>query len=159
MRRLTWWVGAIVAALCLAGLLRTGVDQHLAARWRWPEHRARTVQRLRSRERRSAVVAGAIRVDRERFEQEGYLLIEDVFDPAADLDPVVDEYAAQLDGLAADWSDRGLIESSYADLPFSERFAQVLNDMGPDGYRPFDITLSGPIAEDSPMHPARPSST
>jgi hypothetical protein len=97
-------------------------------------------------------MASAIRVDRERFEQEGYLLIDDVFDPVADLDPVVQEYAAQLDELAADWAGRGLIASTYAELPFSERFAHVLNDLGPDGYRPFDITLSGPITEGSPMH-------
>ncbi|MBV9359238.1 MAG: phytanoyl-CoA dioxygenase family protein [Chloroflexi bacterium] len=97
-------------------------------------------------------MASAIPVDRERFEQEGYLLIEQLFDPVADLDPVVLEYTAQLDKLAAEWSARGLIASTYAGLPFSERFARVLNDMGPDGYRPFDITLSGPISEDSPMH-------
>ena len=97
-------------------------------------------------------IASAIRVDRERFEQDGYLVIEDVFDPMADLDPVVHEYARQLDEVAADWHARGLIDSTYADLPFSERFGHVLNDAGPDGYRPFDITLSGPITTDSPMH-------
>jgi ectoine hydroxylase-related dioxygenase (phytanoyl-CoA dioxygenase family) len=97
-------------------------------------------------------VAAAIRVDQERFQREGYLVIEDVFDPAKDLDPVVDEYAAQLDETAADWHGRGLIDSAYADLPFSERFAHVLNDAGPEGYRPFDITLSGPVTEDTPMH-------
>jgi phytanoyl-CoA hydroxylase len=97
-------------------------------------------------------VTSPIRVDRERFAREGYLVIEDVFDPAADLDPVVHEYAAQLDEIAADWHARGLIDSAYADLPFSERFGHVLNDAGPEGYRPFDITLSGPIADDSPMH-------
>src|SRR5438477_3463426 len=94
----------------------------------------------------------AIRVDQARFEREGYLVIEDVFDRAGDLDPVVHEYAARLDEMAADWHARGLIDSTYADLPFSERFAHVLNDAGPEGYRPFDITLSGPITEDSPMH-------
>ena len=47
-------------------------------------------------------VTSPIRVDRERFAREGYLVIEDVFDPAADLDPVVHEYAAQLDEIAAD---------------------------------------------------------
>src|SRR5881396_802766 len=107
---------------------------------------------LRNRKDHSMPVASAIRVDRASFEREGYLVIEDVFDPAADLDPVVHEYAAQLDELAADWHARGLIDSTYADLPFSERFAHVLNDAGPEGYRPFDITLSGSISEDSPMH-------
>jgi ectoine hydroxylase-related dioxygenase (phytanoyl-CoA dioxygenase family) len=91
-------------------------------------------------------------VDRERFEREGYLVLDDVFDPAADLDPVVEEYAAELQAMAVDWHAQGLIDSEYADLPFAERFAHVLNDIGPDGYRAFDITLSGPVTEDTPMH-------
>ena len=62
------------------------------------------------------------------------------------------EYERQLDEISVDWHARGLIDSAYADLPFSERFGHVLNDAGPYGYRPFDITLSGPITEDSPMH-------
>lgn len=37
-------------------------------------------------------------------------------------------------------------------MGFSERFGHVLNDAGLEGYRPSDITLSGPIADDSPMH-------
>ncbi len=57
-----------------------------------------------------------------------------------------------MDEISAGWHVRGLIDSAYADLPFSERFGHVLNDAGPYGYRPFDITLSGPITEDSPMH-------
>jgi len=106
----------------------------------------------RQRKGYSVTAPAAIRVDQERFEREGYLVIEDVFDPAADLDPVVREYERQLDEIASDWHARGLINSTYADLPFSERFGRVLNDAGPDGYRPFDITLSGPITEDSTMH-------
>jgi phytanoyl-CoA hydroxylase len=94
----------------------------------------------------------ATTVDLARFAQDGYLVIEDVFDPAADLDPVVAEYAARLDEVARDWSEQGLIASTYADLPFTQRLAQVLNDIGPDGYRAFDITLSAPITEDTPMH-------
>ena len=94
----------------------------------------------------------AIQVDRERFEREGYVLVDDVFDPVEDLDPVVEEYAARLDEVTADWVARGLIESTYRELPFAERFAYVLNDIGPEGYRAFDITLSGPITEETPMH-------
>jgi phytanoyl-CoA hydroxylase len=96
--------------------------------------------------------SSAVRVDRDTFEREGYLVVENVFDPAADLDPVVDEYAALLGELAREWHARGLIGSTYADLPFAERFAHVLNDIGPDGYRAFDITLSGPITADTLMH-------
>src|SRR5207248_1170121 len=51
-------------------------------------------------EREPMTVASPIRVDREAFERDGYVVIENVFDPAPDLDPVVQEYAAQLDELA-----------------------------------------------------------
>jgi ectoine hydroxylase-related dioxygenase (phytanoyl-CoA dioxygenase family) len=97
-------------------------------------------------------MTSTIRVDRERFEREGYVVIDDVFDPVADLDPVVHEYAVRLDEMATQWHGQGLIESTYSELPFGERFAHVLNDIGPDGYRAFDITLSGRITEETPMH-------
>ena len=66
-------------------------------------------------------VASAIRVDQEAFEREGYLVIEDVFDPAADLDPVVQEYAARLDEMAADSHARGLIDSAPVADPRAEK--------------------------------------
>jgi ectoine hydroxylase-related dioxygenase (phytanoyl-CoA dioxygenase family) len=97
-------------------------------------------------------MTSAIQVDRERFEREGYLVLDDVFDPVADLDPVVQEYATRLEELTADWYASGLLDSTYAELRFAERFAHVLNDVGPDAYRPFDITLAGPITETTPMH-------
>src|SRR5207248_1138513 len=61
-------------------------------------------------------------------------------------------YAQGVDALTSEWSAHGLISSTYADLPFAERFAHVLNEIGPDGYRAFDITLSAPITHDAPMH-------
>ena len=83
-----------------------------------------------------AARAGAlkpVKVDVERFEDQGYLLIDDIFDPVRDLDPVVAEYAAQLDQVATEWHAKGIVESTYADLPFAERFAHILNDAGPEG--------------------------
>jgi hypothetical protein len=97
-------------------------------------------------------VATGARVDRKRFDREGYLLVDDVFDPARDLDPVVEEYAALLESLAGEWHAQGLIQSTYSELPFAERFAHVLNDIGPDGYQAFDITLGGAISEKTRMH-------
>jgi len=92
------------------------------------------------------------RLDVRQFEDQGFLLIEDLLDPERDLDPVVQEYTAQLDRVAAEWHATGKIASTYSGLPFAQRFAHVLNDAGPDGYRPFDITLSGKMTEDTPMH-------
>jgi phytanoyl-CoA hydroxylase len=91
------------------------------------------------------------RVDVERFREEGYLLLEDVFDPQRDLDPVVAEYTAKLDRVAAEWFAACAIPSTFADLPFTQRFAHVLNATGSAGYKPFDICLSGKITADEPM--------
>jgi hypothetical protein len=90
-------------------------------------------------------------VDLQRFEEEGYLLIEDVFDPVRDLDPVVREYTAKLDQVAAEWHAAGTLPSTFSDLPFTQRFARILNVMGSGGYRPFDICLGGKISDQEPM--------
>jgi len=96
-------------------------------------------------------IATPARVDVERFEDEGYLLIDDIFDPVRDLDPVVHEYTAKLDRVASEWHAAGKLPSTFSDLPFTQRFARILNAMGSAGYRPFDICLSGKIVDTEPM--------
>jgi phytanoyl-CoA hydroxylase len=93
------------------------------------------------------------RIDTDRFAEEGYLVVEDVLDVARDIDPVVAEYSALLDELAATWQAEGKIASTYADLPFAQRLARVLTDTGSQGYQPFDISLpqSG-VTEETPIH-------
>lgn len=97
-------------------------------------------------------VETSVAVDLDRFNDQGYLLLDDVFDPKQDLDPVVQEYTEVMDRVAAEWHADGTISSTYAGLPFAQRLAHVLNDAGPDGYRPFDISLAGKITETTPMH-------
>lgn len=98
-------------------------------------------------------VANAVKVDLDRFNEQGYLVVEDVLDAALDLDPVVNEYMALLEALEARWISEGTLKSSYSELPFAQRLAQVLNDVGPAGYRPFDISLpfTG-VTEETPIH-------
>jgi phytanoyl-CoA hydroxylase len=91
-------------------------------------------------------------VDLERFEREGFVVLEAVFDPERDLDPVVREYGEVLDRITAEWVAEGRIRSTYADLPFAERFAHVLNDTGAAGYRPFDISLGGKLDLETPLY-------
>jgi hypothetical protein len=96
----------------------------------------------------------APRVDVDRFAEQGYILVEGLLDPQRVLDPVVREYEALLDRVAAEWHAAGTIDSSYAGLPFDQRFAHVLNAAGPSGYRPFDISLGGRMDPAEPMHQA-----
>ncbi len=93
------------------------------------------------------------RVDIERFNDQGYLVVEDVLDIKQDLDPVVAEYEVLLDALINEWHRAGTIPSDYADMPFGERLARFLTDGGTKAYAPFDISLpfSG-VTEETPIH-------
>ena len=101
----------------------------------------------------AVAIATGVRLDVERFQEEGYLVVEDVLDVEQDLDPVVAEYMALLDDLAARWHAEGQIAAAYADLPFPQRLARILTERGRGGYQPFDISLpfTG-VTEDTPIH-------
>lgn len=98
-------------------------------------------------------VVHTIRVDVDRFYEEGYLVVDDVLDIEQDVEPVVAEYTATLEDLVAQWHAAGKLTSTHADLPFHQRLARVLNELGPVGYAPFDISLpfSG-VTEETPIH-------
>jgi phytanoyl-CoA hydroxylase len=94
-----------------------------------------------------------VKVDLDSFEEHGYLVLEDVFDIETEIDPVVAEYSTLLDRLAREWHADGTISSTYAELPFAQRFARVLVETGAPGFQPFDISLpSRGVTAQTPMH-------
>lgn len=98
-------------------------------------------------------MAVSTRVDLDRFAEEGYLIVEDVLDPAQDLDPVVKEYERVLDELAARLHADGKLPSTYADEPFGHRLTRILNESDVDYMRYFDIALPFKgVTEDTPIH-------
>src|SRR5579885_3773659 len=84
---------------------------------------------------------------------EGYLVVEDVFDPVRDLQPLIAEYDDVLDGIATALHAEGVIGSAYRDLSFYDRLVQVYAESGRNFIRHFDISLpqSG-IRHDTPVH-------
>ncbi len=88
----------------------------------------------------------------QQFREEGYLLVEDLFDPDLDIRPILDEYADVLDRLAHDLFAKGLISSTYADLPFSDRLIQIYEESGTVHPQYFDFSLpQANIKADTPM--------
>lgn len=77
----------------------------------------------------------------ECFKEEGYLIVEDLFDPRADLDPIVAEYEDVLDRLATSLFESGKTNSSYSDLPFGQRLIKIYAEGGSDYTQYFDFTL------------------
>lgn len=89
----------------------------------------------------------------EQFQEEGYLVVDDVLDLEKDLQPVVDEYTALLDELAEWWHRDGKLSSSYQGLPFGHRLTKILNESGQAYYSYFDISLpQAGVTEDTPIH-------
>lgn len=88
----------------------------------------------------------------DHFNREGYVVAEDVLDPAASLDPVVHEYEGVLDRLADQLFAEGTISSTYAGLPLAERLTKIYIEAGKVFSQYFEPTLPQMhITEDTPM--------
>ena len=77
----------------------------------------------------------------DTFNKQGYLIVEDVLDPEAVLDPLINEYKMVLDFLANDLYDKGLISSKYKDDNFSERLTKICEESGKIHAQYFDFSL------------------
>ena len=86
----------------------------------------------------------------DHYREHGFVLVEDLLDPTADIDPVLAEYDEVLDELADELFAAGQIASTYADLGFDERLCQIYNETGQVYAQHFDISLpQGGIGPDS----------
>jgi len=86
------------------------------------------------------------------FDENGYVLVKGVFDPEADIDPVIEEYKGVLDNLAHDLSETGDITSLYEELPFAERLIAIYQESGKVHAQYFDFSLpQGGVKPDTPF--------
>jgi phytanoyl-CoA hydroxylase len=77
----------------------------------------------------------------DQFWRTGFLVIEDVLSPEADLDPIIAEYEGVLDRLAAELYEAGQISSTYEELPFSDRLTKIYAESGKVHAQYFDFSL------------------
>ena len=88
-----------------------------------------------------------------QFEEEGYVVVDDVLDPIEDIQPVLDEYAQVLDGIVQNLLREGLLKSSHAGLPLTERLVAVCAESGRNFPQNFDFSLpQKDIKRDTPIH-------
>jgi phytanoyl-CoA hydroxylase len=87
-----------------------------------------------------------------QFEEQGYLVVEQLLDPVADLDPIIEEYKGVLNRLAEDLYEQGQITSLYEELPFGERLIRIYQESGKVHAQYFDFSLpQGNVKHDTPM--------
>jgi phytanoyl-CoA hydroxylase len=88
----------------------------------------------------------------EQFQREGYLLVENLFDPIADIDPIIEEYHGVLDRLADQLYAQGKLSSTHADLPFSQRLIEIYKESGAVHAQYFDFSLpQADVRADTPF--------
>jgi hypothetical protein len=89
-----------------------------------------------------------------QFNEEGYLVVDDLLDVQLDIQPVVDEYTRLVDTLAKRWYAEGKLPSPYADLSFWERLLKIMeSDQAAEIYPHLDISLPQVgIKADTPIH-------
>ncbi len=88
----------------------------------------------------------------EQFERDGYLVVENLFDPATAIEPVIAEYHGVLDRLAEELYLAGETTSTYAELPFSERLIEICKESGRVHAQYFDFSLpKGNVKPDTPF--------
>ena len=86
------------------------------------------------------------------FDNEGYLVVEDVFDQRSVLDPVRAEYADLLDRLYAGWFAEGRVTTPPEGLNFHDKLL-IAYRARCDWFQPLDISLPGDqIRIDTPFH-------
>ena len=83
---------------------------------------------------------------REKYCDNGYVVVRNLLDRAKDLQPTLDEYATVLDREARAWHAAGELASDYADLPFEERIIKIVADTGDRIYDYFRIFFNPPSA-------------
>lgn len=79
---------------------------------------------------------------RATYDDDGFIILPGLLDPARDLDPILAEYEGVLDRLAQQLHADGKIASLYADLPFGRRLSQIYLETRQVFAGHFDCTLS-----------------
>ncbi len=89
---------------------------------------------------------------REHLSEFGFVKVDDVLDPEAVIDPVIEEYAGVLDSLAEKLHSEGVISSTYSELEFGERVTRIYEESGEiyNGYFDFSLPQNG-IKADTPF--------
>jgi len=88
----------------------------------------------------------------EHFHREGYVMLSHVFDDA-DLQPAIDEISAEVDARARELVAAGELSSTFEELPFERRLAEISKETDKVALAIWNGALSGPAFFDVIRHP------
>ena len=88
----------------------------------------------------------------DQFHNDGYLVVEDAFDPESDFDAVKSDYSDILDEIALEMLAEGKISSYDSTQAFGDRVINVVRQGGDLSLQPFDISLPNKVTQDTRMY-------
>ena len=88
----------------------------------------------------------------DRLDRDGFVVVEDLFEPDRDFAQVEAEFAATLDRCVERWLQAGRLTQDHADQPFLERLRVVFATVGAAAHEPFTTSLQRPVSEDAPIY-------
>ena len=95
---------------------------------------------------------GLTRAQVDQFETDGFVVVDDVIDPEY-FAPLMSDYSAILDEVAADLLSQGEISTYDSTADFQERVLDVVRQAGTLDLGPFDIILlQQNVHRDTPMY-------
>src|SRR6185436_17139560 len=90
---------------------------------------------------------------RQQFDDEGYVVVDDALDVVRDIGPVLAEYEGVLDEIAQSLHAEGAISSLYRELPFGARLIRICVESGRNFPQYFDFSLPQKnVRSDTPFH-------
>jgi phytanoyl-CoA hydroxylase len=78
---------------------------------------------------------------RSRLEQDSYVIVDDIFDPDADLGPLYHDWSSVLEEIVTRFTAERLLASRFEDLTFEQRLVAVTKQSGKNISGHFDISL------------------
>lgn len=97
-------------------------------------------------------MSGLTDEQRTRFDEDGYVVVEDIIDPHRHLDPIVADYAGRLDELVRDLVDAGELDPPEPGLSFGATLTWLYQQTRRDWSQHFDFSLPlrGDVRADEP---------
>lgn len=88
-----------------------------------------------------------------QINHDGYVIVEDVFDPATDFAPLYEDWRKILDNITSQLMGEGKLGDQFRGLPFQDRLIKVVTESRGNFSRNFDIALPQKnIKYDTPIY-------
>lgn len=91
------------------------------------------------------------------YDKDGFVVVEDIFDPEVDFEDLIEDYSEVLDGIARRWHAEGKISSDFAGQPFETRLINIMSETDEPWIDYYNISMPlWGVTDRTPFHFSEP---